>query len=448
MDKYYLKKLRDNMPESLKYLTGPLIRGRLIENEEFEEMYSLLIKRESFSREMIEEYQFSHLKNILIHAKQNVPYYEVLFDKISFDPEKFSKFSDIEKIPILTKDIIRKNFDRLISRKIVRKGSYMAVTGGSTGQPLKVLLDFESVFKENAFIYYFRRSVDYRFEDKLATFRGIEFEDNLWKYNPMQNELTFSPFKLSKVTIKKYVDKINEYKPRFLNGYLSAIYTFAKFLEESGLKLKIKLKGIFLISENIDNNQRSFVEKFFNVESLTFYGHSERCIIAQERKHNHYVFDPFYGYTEFVKSENGLISIVGTGFLNYTMPLIRYITDDTCEPEGDYYLIKGKRIGTMGIYGKNNEFFGQSAFNFHNDMFRNVTNYQFVQRKRGECDFLIMVNKDFDVAEIDIMLKEIDKKSKGIIDFNIKVVENLILTPAGKFNMIVSYLPKEIKKIV
>jgi phenylacetate-CoA ligase len=324
----------------------------------------------------------------------------------------------------------------------------MAATGGSTGQPLKVLLDFESVFKENAFIYYFRRSVGYRFEDRLATFRGIEFEDKLWKYNPMHNELTFSPFKLSKVTLNKYVDKINEYNPQYLNGYLSAIYAFAKFLEESDIKLSIRLKGIFLISENIDNNQRNFIEKFFNVDSLTFYGHSERCIIAQEKKHNLYVFDPFYGYTEFIESENGLRSIAGTGFLSRTMPLIRYITDDTCEPEGRYYSIKGKRMGTMGVYGKNDEFFGQAAFNFHNDMFRNVLNYQFVQRKKGECDFLIVVNKDFNVTEIEIMHKEIDKKSKGIIDFNIKVVENLILSPAGKFNMIVSYLPKDISQVI
>ena len=81
----------------------------------------------------------------------------------------------------------------------------------------------------------FRRSIGYEETHKLATFRGIEFGDELWKFNPMQNELIFSPFKLSKNTLHLYVNRINKYKPDYLNGYLSSLTLFAKLMSESNL---------------------------------------------------------------------------------------------------------------------------------------------------------------------------------------------------------------------
>ncbi len=423
------------MPESLKYILAPVFRNRLIKNKEFLKYYNLLESRESLSHEKIQEYQFTQLKNILTHSYQNVPYYHELFDKVSFDPFSFSDFSQMEKIPFLTRSLIKDNFDKLISREEVKGGYYVGHTGGSSGLPLKFLLDFNSIYKENAFIYYYRKKADYRFSDKLATFRGIEFGDRLWMYSPMYNELIFSPFKLSRLTLEHYVTKINDYNPQYLNGYLSSIYFFAKLLEESQIKLDSNLKGIFLISETIDNEQRKFVERFFKVKSAIHYGHSERCVLAEGIKAHNYKFDPYYGFTELIKIEDNRYSIVGTGFLSLTMPLIRYKTDDICTHENGYYSVSGKWKGTDGLYGKNNEYFGQAALNFHSDIFKNVLNYQFVQTEKGKADLLIIVNRDFKESEIDLMQKKIAKKTKDIIDFKIRVVNSLLLTPSGKFKM-------------
>jgi phenylacetate-CoA ligase len=437
MNKQFLKNIRDNMPESLKYLTSTIFRDKLVWNKEFCKYYDLLVSRESLDAEKAGKYQMDQLKEILMHSYQNVPYYRKLFDKISFDPSRFSAFEQMESIPFLTKAIIKENFDKLTSRNIIKNGSYLATTGGSTGEPLKVLLDYDSIFKENAFIYYFRKRLGYNFDDKLATFRGIEFGKKLWKLNPMYNELVFSPFKLSRNTLKEYVVRINKYKPQYLNGYLSSLYMFAKLLDEYKVKLNIKLKGIFLISEDIDDVKRSFIEQFFSVKSLTFYGHSERCVIAEEIFPKQYSFDSFYGYTELIKNENDRLIIVGTGFLNYTMPLIRYMTDDICTTDNGYYFISGKWKGTDGLYGYNNEYFGHAAFNFHTELFVNVSNYQLVQKEKGKADLLLVVNKNFKISDVDFMKEEIDRKTKGVIEFNIKVVDHLILTQSGKLKMFI-----------
>jgi phenylacetate-CoA ligase len=439
MNKHFLKKIRDNMPESLKYITAPIIRGELVKNKEFLKYYNLLEERESISSEKIIEYQFDQLKQILIHSYKNVPYYQELFKKNSFDPNKFSDFKQMEEIPFLTRELVKENFDKLISRIEVKGGYYVGKTGGSSGLPLKFLLDFSSIYKENAFIYYYRKKGGYTFNDKLATFRDVGLGTKLCRYDAMYKELIFSPIKLSIVTVNNYANRINDFKPQYLNGYLSVIWYFAKLMESSQITLKTKLKGIFLMSENIDNIQRTFIEHFFNTKSYVHYGHSERCVLAEEKSRNNYQFDPYYGFTEQAHIENNNYSIVGTGFLNYIMPFIRYKTDDVCSPVNQLYTIYGKRSSSVGLYGYNNEFITSTVFDLSKEIFKNIITYQFVQNEKGKADLLLIVNKYFKLSEIELIKNTIYKDTKGIIDFDIKIVDHLILTPRGKSQMYISY---------
>jgi len=438
MNKQLLKKIRDNLPEPVKYLTAPVFRNKLIKNKEYLRYKNLLSERESLGNEVVEQYQLSELKRILIHSYENVPYYTELFNRVEFSPYKIKSAKEIKIIPILTKEIIHSNFDKLISTKKIPGGHYNATTGGSTGEPLKVLLDYNCVFKENAFIDHYFKKLGYQTKDRFATFRGINFGDKFWKYNPMYNELIFSPFKLSSKTVSTYVNKMNKIKPDYLHGYLSSLVYLARLMAEIDLKLKKPIKGIFLISESIDKNNRNFLESFFQTKSLTYYGHSERCIIAEEVHPNEYTFDPYYGYTELIQTKDSGNTIVGTGFLNKTMPLIRYKTDDICYSNGEYFMIDGRWKGSMGLLGINNEFVSHAAFNFHSEIFRNVTSYQFIQKQKGKADLLLVVNQNFKTEEIKIMNKEIDKKTKGVIEFNIKVTDQLILTNRGKYKMFIS----------
>ena len=124
MNKHYLKDIRDKMPEQLKYISAPLFRLYLIKNREFLRYYNLLEQRETLSPDQIKTYQVDQLKRTLIYSYQNVPYYTELFNKISFDPFKFSDFDEIKIIPYLTRKIITENFDKLISKREVKNGYY------------------------------------------------------------------------------------------------------------------------------------------------------------------------------------------------------------------------------------------------------------------------------------------------------------------------------------
>ena len=171
-------------------------------------------------------------------------------------------------------------------------------------------------------------------------------------------------------------------------------------IKEYKATLDLNLKGIFLISENIDPAQRDFIEQFFDVKSVTFYGHSERVVIAEESEPYKYSFDPYYGYTEKIHQNDGEYIIVGTGFLNKTMPFIRYKTDDLCFPENQFYRIEGQRSSKIGLYEKNNEFLTGTWFVLGIQVFKNIITYQFVQKWRGKAEMYIIVNKDFHAGEL------------------------------------------------
>jgi phenylacetate-CoA ligase len=443
MNKHFLKNLRDNLPEPIKYLISPIFRNKLIQNKSFKEFYSLLEQSEKFNENFVMEYKLKRLKDILNYAYNNVPYYNELFKKVGFDYNKFNNFEDINLIPFLTKDIIRNNFDKLTSRAKVSGGYYIATTGGTTGEPLKILLDYESIFKENAFIYHFRKNLGYQFDDKIATFRGVEFGNKLWKFNPMYNEMLFSPFKLSKSTLNKYVKKIDSFNPKYLNGYLSSMYFFAKLMDDNKLHLSSRLKGIFLIGENIEAEQRQFIEKFFGIKSSTFYGHTERCVIAEEIRETLFKFNPFYGYTELLKNSNDSYDIVSTGFLNKIMPLIRYKTGDLCIKENNLIKVQGRWNVSDFLIGLHDEKISHASINFHSEILRNVANYQFIQNKKGKVELLLTVNSSFKSSEINLIKKEIDKKTKDIIDFDIKIVDSFQLSSRGKFKRFISNMPNE-----
>ncbi len=439
MNKRFLKIIRDKMPESLKSVTAPYFRNKLINNAEFRKYYEMLVKRETMSYYEIIEYQLNELRKILIHSSESVPYYTDLFKRINFKPEKIQSFGDISEIPYLTKALIRENFEKLKSVRKIKGGSYSTTTSGSTGEPLKVFLDFDSFFRETAFIYYYRRKLGYTFEDIVVTFRGIGFGDKLYRLNPVNNETIFSPFKLSAQTIGLYLKKINNIKPAFFNGYISSIYYLAKLLSDNNLSLDFQLKGIFLTSENINETERLFVESFFKVKTITFYGHTERCVIAQEFNHSEYQFDPYYGYTEEVLLQDGVFEIVGTGFLNKTMPLIRYKTNDKCRITADNMIsISGRRDLNDFMLGINGEKITHPALHILSDILVNVTGYQFIQEERGHAVLLIVPNKYFRQSEIPVIKNSIERNMKGVIEFEIKIGDKMILSPGGKYQMFIN----------
>lgn len=427
-----LKKLNTKLPDSVKIAFGSIIRSKLINNKVFQDQYSELIKMDSMSTCDIEKKQFEQLKEVLVHAYEHTMYYKRLFDDAQFDVYSFSNVSELKKIPVITKDLIIEHFDELQADDI--SDFYSATTGGSTGTPLKIHLDRDSIYREKAFIYHFWAQLGYDYKhSRIASFRGTDFNGKNFKANPLYNEIQVNPCNINARTINDYYKKLCVFKVEFLHGFPSAIYSFCKFAKEAGLPIHGKYKAAFFISENVYDFQREFIEETLGCPTAAFFGHSERAVFAEQVRDEGYLFNDSYGFWELSEGDHG--SIICTGFLNKKMPLIRYELDDSAEKEFDRYRITGHRDGFL--YGRNGEIISAAMLEVHSTILDKISNYQFRQKEKGTVEVLYMPFQKLTADEENALRNLFQTKVGDAVAVTVKEVNEMQLTNRAKFRLII-----------
>lgn len=430
-----LKKLNNSLPDSIKAMAAPVIRTKLVHNPIFIDQYKELERAESFDEKKLEKIQYERLKNVLIHAYEHTVYYRKLFDAAGFDPYGFQTTEELEKLPLLTKEAIAENCNDLQADDIF--DFYVGETGGSTGKPVRVLLERASIYREKAFIYHFWEKYGYDYKtSRLATFRGVDFHGKISRLNPLYNEIILNPFILTESNVEEYIKKINHYRAEFIHGYPSAVSNFCRLLNKHKEKLKNPVKAVFLISETCTANQKKLIEETFHCPVAAFYGHSERAVFAEQcGSQLVYRFNPLYGFTEFIERKEG--NIVCTGFLNKKFPLIRYALDDQATEIGEQrFLIEGHH-GETCLYGKNGERITQTALNFHDDTFAKAEGYQLYQKKRGYAECRVISNQELSSSDLMNIQKRLEEKTGSGLSWNVIQVQSLELTARGKLKMII-----------
>ena len=103
--------------------------------------YVRLKRTDWYSEEQLMNLQNEKLKRLIHHCYMNVPYYTKLFDKLNLKPEDIKCRADLAKLPILTKQIIRDNYDDMISLDVSQRKAHKETSGGSTGIPLNFMTD-------------------------------------------------------------------------------------------------------------------------------------------------------------------------------------------------------------------------------------------------------------------------------------------------------------------
>ena len=111
--------------------------GYSIKDRDFLKCYKFIKNNEYESAKVLEGSQEKWLKKIIHYSYDKVPYYHHLFKNLDIKPEQIQSVSDLEKIPILTKDIIRTNYDQFRPHNLESQRWDGGSTGGSSGEPLQ-----------------------------------------------------------------------------------------------------------------------------------------------------------------------------------------------------------------------------------------------------------------------------------------------------------------------
>lgn len=412
-------------------------------------------KTEFYSTEEIKNYQLNRLKDTLVYSYENCEYYKELFNRSGFNPYIFNDLKDFSKIPYLDKKLIRENLKNILNKNYKSKDYKYVTTGGSTGIPLGFYLDKDISIKEWAFMTEQWKRIGYDLKDKRVVIRGFitnKGDNKLWYKNPLRNELILSSFHMTDYNMRMYMELINEFKPQYIHCYPSSIYNLARFLNKNR-DIKIpKLKGILAGSENVYDYERKLVEEVFQCRFYSWYGQSEKVILAGECESSEYyhVF-PQYGYIELIDTKGKVINeeekegeIVGTGFLNKAMPFIRYKTGDIAKYTsvkcscGRNYLLLKKIQGRLQEYivCKDKNLVSFTAINMHSSIFDNVLKYQFYQDKIGVVILRIVRDKLYCKNDTELILYEINKKFNNQVAVTIEFMDEIELTINGKYKVV------------
>lgn len=395
------------------------------------------------------------LKRILLDATVNVPAYRPYHQSVlSLKPEEA-----LTQFPLLDKTTLRQNFKDYLSTKFPARNQWSSTTGGTTGEQLQFILDDGAQSREMAFIHRIWSQIGYTPNSRKATFRGVEFRNLIsgkyWQDNPIYNECQFSPFHLGPQTITSYIEQLKAFPHSYLHGYPSAISLLAELMQQNGLSLPVR--GVLLGSEAIWPEQRELIEQVFNARVLSWYGHSERVILAGECEvGNTYHAMPDYGWLEIVNEQGQPVSegetgeLVGTGFWNSAMPLIRYRTGDRarrlsrkcdCGRNFERFDSVEGRWKQEYVLGRSGARISVAALNMHGPFYDRVIRYQYYQNQPGQLELRLLPAPGFDSSDIEALRQAFKNRIHGELDIVIKIVDDIPLTARGKLRRLIQEIP-------
>jgi phenylacetate-CoA ligase len=356
----------------------------------------------------------------------------------------------------LEKETIRKNLSEFVASNVNRRFVIKGSTSGSTGTPLSLYMDRRLIQREYAFVKRQFRWAGCPPNGRVAVFRGdliVPFEQKrppYWRYDVFSRELWFSSYHLSEETAKIFAEKLVAFSPHLIYCFPSTLFSLACYLLEKGTFLKIpNLKGIVTSSETLYENQKHIIEKILGVPIYDWYGGFERVIFIGTCEFGTYHVFSDYGITEFIplaKIDDDIhYELVGTGFLNEVMPLVRYRTGDTvtlkenaCEC-GRAFPIVGKIYGRMDDYIFTPE--GRPIGLFFTFVFKDIKNIrsaQIIQESIDSLTVLIVPTSDYSLEDEAKINKKIRERLGNKIWIKIHQVSEIPPMSNGKFKAVVS----------
>lgn len=450
----------ERLPRGLKYGLGWSYRHlptRLRLGSRHREFDALARGVETWSAEEIAAYQLAQVRQVLIHADEYSRFYSRRFAEAGFRPRRVTTLEELASCPTITKSDLVEHLGEIATTEPSSAARMPMTTGGSTGVPVGFYLHKGiSRPKEQAFLEAQWSRAGYFDGARLAVIRGNVTSDRsagrIASYDATRDWLNLSSYHLTAERLPEYLKEISRFRPDILHAYPSAALLLASLLRQSGTQWPVRLRCVLAGSERLTVPQKRLLEQTFGCRVYTWYGHSERVVLAGEGHNSDLLyFSPAYGYVEFGPADaDGLSEVIGTSFHNLVMPLIRYRT-------GDFVRVHTPRESSPkefdwpaveAVEGRGQEFLvtaggrriSLTAINMHDASFDDVYAVQFFQEKAGFADLRYVPGPGFDLARIPDIQSAMRRKVGDDLEIRLCAVSDVERTSRGKGKWLVSTL--------
>lgn len=349
------------------------------------------VKRfEKLSRMNQIQCQKEEFYKVLLFCKNEIPYYRGIFKEQSFNVENVRKdINFIKDLPILTKDLVRENLDRLK----LPSAHHIRKTGGSTGQSVHFYyddngLDWTSAINLQAYdmVKNFRHKRDCHISSELgieAPSKKAKFLDWLKLFSQNRKRLMIESF--SREDLECVFRDLKKIKPYLLQGHPSSAYAIANHIKESGHPQKSYCKIFEPSGEMLTEKIVNTIEEWLGAKVVNRYGNAEFGVMAHSIFSDSYnrlkVFERAF-FIEDCEDSNIIVS----NCTNYGMPLLRYDTGDvatvTQEEQGCFISdIRGRIHDTVLINDK--AYATHYIMDYLDHKIRNVREFQIILKENS-----------------------------------------------------------------
>jgi len=413
-------------------------------------------------RNQQDEAQKIYRIRLLRHCHEHVPYYRELMGQLPSGWEK-EPGAYLQSLPVLTKDTIRQEFERLKSDDLERRKWVVNTSGGSTGEPVQFIQDRQYCRHLAALADLNYLWLKHRPGDRMVMLWGSERDilggQATWRdrvFSFLYNQTVLNAFLMTPDRMRHFVEIINELRPTLLLAYAQAAYELAGFIEEQ--ELEIRPPGAIMTSAGtLYDFMRERIKRVFRCPVANRYGSREISTIASQCREGGHLHVAATGcYVEIV-DEAGMPlpqgtegNILVTCLANLAMPLLRYFIGDRGTLSNDGVCVCGRR-GQMlqRVTGRTVDAFRRAdgtlidgEYFTHLLYFRSwVRKFQIVQKDWDHVAYCI-VGEQPPGAE----LKELIEKTRAVMGPSCNVtfgfVSEIREGPSGKYRYTISEVPK------
>lgn len=402
--------------------------------------------------------QAEKLGRIVEHAYKTVPYYRRVFEERGLVPADVSVPSDLVKLPLLTRSVLKKNQEELVSSLADRAALQTNHSSGSTGQraTFKQDIDFQLWMRAHQLRTY-RWCADWKIGERFVLLWGSEMYWSLKSTadsirNIISNRREFNTFSLSNDLIKKFTRKLLEFNPVLISTYSNAMHLIAREMDRLDAKVPA-LRAIQGTSEPFPPALRTRMESVFACETYDKYGSRETNIVSHESPlHDGMLIQSENVVPEFIgddgvpcaPGERGRVIL--TTLNNWSMPLIRYETSDIAGPI-DGYCRSGRGLPRMThvagrqqdlIITPRGDYIDAYYFSYLMMQSQQVDWFQVIQRVPERLHIRLLARRPGDTSFLEELKSTIRQHTGVSFDIDFEVLDEMPSSPTGKFRLCIS----------
>lgn len=412
----------------------------------------LLEQAQWWDRERLLSERDRVLAQLIAVSYEEVPFYRELWDRHGIKPQDVRTASDLARLPLVTKDMLRAGYPSRTVRSTGQR-THEECSSGSTGRPFCVQEDAYTAGWYRASFMLALQWSGWRIGDPqlqmgmtLQRSGGRRAKDLLLRCHYV------SAYDLRDAALDAHLEKIDRRGLRHVWGYPGAVYYLARRAAQTGWIRE--LDAVVTWGDTLFSHYRKSIESAFHTRVFDTYGCAEGMQISAQCGHSgqYHVHDLDViveylddGGESVVSSDPG--NLVVTRLHPGPMPLIRYHVGDV-GVAGTSPCGCGRGLSTMdSIKGRETDVVTTPSGNrlivhFFTGVlehFPEIDTFQVTQDRPDSIVLRIVPSDGFDDRTGERAATKLKEKGADVT-IEVEVVEEIPLTPAGKRRFVVNRL--------